>query len=455
MRAEHGRRRSDESELARRTEPLATSRPGVYDELFALQRSAGNAAVARLLQRQGWDDARKGGWNEAPRSVTGTQRIPVKGLKKGNQSEDPQGHTKESAKGRAIVIVPDGIDLSKEVDVLLHFHGWAEGGFRERKTKGDQGQGPAGSVHDVENDRLPQQLAAKGRNIVGVLPQGTDFSSFGISDPQGYVTDALALAAAELPSVLPKLIGPIKFTPGRIIVSGHSGGGVQAAAAAGKLTETAPADDAAWVRSTPIFLFDAINGTTELGTVADMAIRWLEADLVRLNASSTPDALLDRRGIKLRSTHSNSYDRYKALNVGDGSYTYKGKLVTISKKQSLKGRIDEWFDTRKGGFGAGLTSAVVTKWRAQYDVPEKELGGAHEQTVGTGRTTEEEGKKRLPAPAGVTGPSKTVGVPEYSGGGAIDESLSKLPILVPPPPPPKHTQTEGRPDAEDAEAAYA
>ena len=44
-----------------------------------------------------------GGWNEAPRAVTGTQRIPVKGLKKGNQSEDPQGHTKESAKGRAIV----------------------------------------------------------------------------------------------------------------------------------------------------------------------------------------------------------------------------------------------------------------------------------------------------------------------------------------------------------------
>ncbi|MGZ8634224.1 MAG: hypothetical protein ACXWZZ_10295, partial [Solirubrobacteraceae bacterium] len=60
-------------------------------------------AAARLLQRQGWEDARVGGWNEAPRAVTGTQRIPVKGLKNGNQSEDPQRHTKESAKGRAIV----------------------------------------------------------------------------------------------------------------------------------------------------------------------------------------------------------------------------------------------------------------------------------------------------------------------------------------------------------------
>lgn len=228
-----------------------------------------------------------------------------------------------------------------------------------------------------------------------------------------------------------------------------------AAAAATKLSATAPADDAAWVRSTPLFLFDAINGTAELGTVVDLVVKWLEADLVRLNASSDADKLLDRRGIKLRSTHSASNDRYRALNVGDGSYKYKGKTVTISKEKSLKGQIDDWFDTRKAAFGAKLTSSVVTKWRAQYDVPEKELGGTHEHTVGTGHTAEEEKKARLAAPAGVTGPSKTVGVPEYSSGGNLDESLSKLPVLVPPPPPPKHAQLEDQPDPEDAETAYA
>ncbi|MDP9294904.1 MAG: hypothetical protein M3O90_10870 [Actinomycetota bacterium] len=423
--------------------------------MLALQRTAGNAAVARLLQREK-GEPRKGGWNEAPRAVTGTQRIPIKGLKKGNQANDPQDFTDEYAAGRAVVIVPDGVDLSQEVDVLLHFHGYWAGGYRERKTKGDQG--PAGSVHDVEDDRIPQQLASKGRNIVGVLPQGTNKSGFGISDPEGYVKDALALAAAVLPSLLPKLTSPVTITPGRIIVTGHSGGGPAASAAAAKLTATAPADDAAWARATPMFLFDAINGTGELATVAGLVKQWLEADLVRLNASSNPDKLLDRRGIKLRSTHSANYGAYKALNVGDASYTYKEKLVTISKKQSLKGQIDTWFTDRAGAFGSGLTSAVVTKWRGQYDVPEKEQGGAHEYTLGTGKTAEEEGKARLPSPAGVTAPSKKVpapGVPEYSGGGNLDESLSKLPVLVPPPPAPKHTQIEGAPDAEDADTAYA
>jgi pimeloyl-ACP methyl ester carboxylesterase len=451
MRAEHGRRRTDDRELARRAETVAPPRPTARDEVLALQRSAGNAAVARLLRSP--KEPREGGWNEKGRAVTGTQRIPVKGLKQGNKAKDPQGFTDESAAGRAVVIVPDGVDLDKEVDVLLHFHGWWAGGLRERKEK--DVQGPAGTVHDVEDDRLPQQLASKGRNIVGVLPQGTNKSGFGNIDPQSYVTDALALAAADLPSLLPKLKSPVKITPGRIIVSGHSGGGVAATAAAATLTAKAPADDAAWVRATPMFLFDAINGTAELKAVADLARQWLEADLVRLNASSDPDKLLNRRGIKLRSTHSADYGPYKVLNVGGGSYTTNsGDVVTRTKKQSLRGQIDTWFTDRAGAFGAS-TAAVQTKWREQYEVPEKETGGKHEYTLGTGKTAEEEGKARLPSPAGLTGPSKKAGVPGYSAGGNLDEALSKLPVLEPPPPPPKHTELEDTPDPQGADTAYA
>ena len=44
--------------------------------------------------------------------------------------------------------------------------------------------GPKGSVHDVEADVIPQQLAASGRNMVSILAQGksTGLSRFGISD---------------------------------------------------------------------------------------------------------------------------------------------------------------------------------------------------------------------------------------------------------------------------------
>ena len=77
--------------------------------------------------------------------------------------------------------------------------------------------------------------------------------------------------------------------------------------------------------------------------------------------------------------------------------------------------------------------------RAQYDVPDQAVSGGHEATVGTG-SLETDPKKRDAAPAGLTDASKTAGVPGYSGGGHLEESLSKLP--PPPPPPPKHAELE-------------
>ena len=46
--------------------------------------------------------------------------------------------------------------------------------------------------------------------------------------------------------------------------------------------------------------------------------QWLDADLARLKVSSDPVALLKRRAIKLRSTHTNSA-LYTATNLG-GKY---------------------------------------------------------------------------------------------------------------------------------------
>ena len=301
-------------------------------------------------------------------------------------------------------------------------------------------------MHDVEVDRIEQQLAHSGRNIIGVLPQGTSAATFDIADPQAYVRDVLAKAAAKLS--VPAI------TSGRIIVSGHSGGGRPAVAAATKLTATAPTTDDEWFNQPPLFLFDGINGPKECNAIGDLMDKWLDADLARLKATSDPVALLKRRAIKVRSTHTNS-DLYTATNLGgkydtevadgvDENNKPKTKTVTttIGPGRSLKGRIDGWFAKHKTELGA-----LAAPLRPQYDVPDQAVSGSHEATVGTG-SLETDATKRNPAPAGLTDASKTAGVPGYSGGGHLEESISKLPS-PPPPPPPKHTGLEA-PELDEA-----
>ncbi len=50
----------------------------------------------------------------------------------------------------------------------------------------------------------------------------------------------------------------------------------------------------------------------------------------------------------------------------------------------------------------------------------------HEQTVGTGKSPEGAKESRLAAPSGLTGASKTAGVPDYKGGGHLEQGLKKL-----------------------------
>jgi hypothetical protein len=432
----------------RAPEPAASRAASV----LALQRTAGNAAVAKLLRRdkQG-EPPRAGGWNEGERDVAGTKRIPIDGIKSGNQKPDLKAESKEGAAGKAIVIVPDGVDLTAKPDVLLFFHGMGNLGYRER-IKDDDARGAEGTVHDVEADRMEQQLAHSKRNIVGVLPQGTNAATFDVADPQAYVTEVLGLAAA-------KLSAPA-FTAGRIIVSGHSGGGRAAVAAATTLTATAPATDAEWVKAPPLFLFDGINGPNETNAIGDLMEKWLDADLARLKASKDPAALLKLRAIRLRSTHTSS-DLYTATNIGGkyanqvadgvddlGKPKTKTVILEIAKGRSLKGRIDGWFS--KHGAELGPVEAAL---RAQYDVPDQAVAGGHEATVGTG-SLEKDPTKRGGAPSGMTGPSQKAGVPGYSGGGHLEDSLSRLPpdaLIPPPPPPPKHAEL----DEADSEAQYA
>ena len=140
----------------------------------ALRDRRALTATSRVA-RAGWGEAQ--GWNKASRAVTGTQRIPIAGLSQGHKTKNPSKHTDEFAgdtdSGRAIVVVPDGTDFwGGKLEVLLLFHGMGESvgiGYRERTTEDKEGAGGIGTVHDVEADLIPQQLASSGRNMIAIL----------------------------------------------------------------------------------------------------------------------------------------------------------------------------------------------------------------------------------------------------------------------------------------------
>jgi hypothetical protein len=219
-----------------------------------LHRGAGNRAVAGLLrppagavQRAvGWKDASKQGraWNADERSVGKIRRIPLEGLSEGLSANrrdelarrwvwDDEAKTKghwemettripglssEPAKGRAIVLVPEGLDATKGIEVLVFLHGFTEdlgrpyAGWRtltdpppstagmskakaERLKRLRQGVDPtelpgapdAAPVRDVALDQAEQQLEESGeKQLVIVLPQGGLHSQFGKEGDQNF-----------------------------------------------------------------------------------------------------------------------------------------------------------------------------------------------------------------------------------------------------------------------------
>ena len=426
---------------------------------------AARSQSGRILQRQGWSDAREGGWNEGVRKIGSTWRIPVEGIGRGNQApgvaiptrKDPVVDTPESAAGRAILLVPPTAKLADGVEVLLQFHGH-DVGYRERTGKSRFGVDP-GTVRDVEEDLLPQQLEASKRSMIAILPQGTRSSGFAITDPAGYVDEVLALTVPILNAV-DRSLKLKKVGVRRIVVSGHSGGGPQTVGAARAL-EPAKATQEQWLRSPPMLLFDALNGLGEVGVAAAMVERWLDADLAILTAAGAgAPGLLAQRGLKLRSTYSNS-DLYSATNIG-GTYkamvpettteTIDGKAVTKTRKvettitiapaASLKGRIDAWFRKHRSQLAAldklappktdpGERTPTETL-SAQYRVDS--VGGSHDFTLGSGHkaTDAERTGTATPAP---TAPA--LGVPAAPTDGNLATTLALLgpPAALMPPAP--------------------
>jgi hypothetical protein len=138
---------------------------------------------------------------------------------------------------RVALFVPKGFRAHRKIDFVVHFHGWGNN-----------------VTNALREYRLAEQFAAAGRNAILIVPQGpfNASDSFGgkLEDPGGFarfIDEALETLRAN---------GVIDSgTPGRIILSCHSGGYevVSAILANGGLTEN--------IRE--VWLFDALYGRTE------------------------------------------------------------------------------------------------------------------------------------------------------------------------------------------------
>jgi hypothetical protein len=117
----------------------SAGRPAVGASLLGLQAAAGNAAVAELVQlarvqrdSAGWEDAKKQGhyWNAGQRTVGAVDRFPLQLASGGFPDEGLDAEsakmTSESARNRAIALVPRGLKPQDPVTVFLHFHGHVE-----------------------------------------------------------------------------------------------------------------------------------------------------------------------------------------------------------------------------------------------------------------------------------------------------------------------------------------
>jgi hypothetical protein len=418
---------------------LSSNPTGVGSRSFAgaeafldLQRTHGNAFVQRLVQMQrsspsitgviarqpkppdpGWSDAPKKGLNELVTTVDekgnivagkaaskGVWRVPVEGLSRGFQKVD-KGPAFESPGGKAVALIPNIVnptapDKEKKVpvDVLLHLHGHGVG-YRELEPGKSDSPGvlKAGQLRDVELYQMEQQLLthvnASNRLIVAVLAQGSERSNFGnlSSDSDAYLKEVFA-------KLIPKYL-PNGAIPGRVIVSGHSGGGPTAMAIAAKAG-----------KRTDVLLFDAINfacvkeekkvdgktvtdknekpvmvcksptvcASNEYGTARQWVTKKIDADMKNLDGKTEAQQITE---LKTNGTRFRGYTSQSLANKDTCSYGFwYNKLKTDIETTITKLKV---------------SAAVRNQLRQNYQVQEakgltgfKKINEPHERVMGQG-----------------------------------------------------------------------
>jgi hypothetical protein len=346
--------RKDPSEP--RTPAPAPAAEAPLRELIALQRSAGNAVVARALL------ARVGGWkgggvdpkspNAGEMTVTekggkSARRIPIQGIPEGNVADDLQDtasqekvekdgekktinhpvseRTSESAAGgRAIVIIPTGIPLSEktELDVLVHLHGHTTGMRKSGKT-----------TRDLGAEHIEEQVAAAAagrRPLIAVLPQGKFHSSFGRKgksfDPTDYL-DSVWKILGDIGAWDDKDKPPKR---GGLMLSSHSGGDAALEDMLGK-GEKAGKGEVADLEG--LFLLDTMYGSSDAAKIVSFVKFRIGRDMTQLSdmkkAGKTENERvkwIKEHGFRLRLAHSGGHYKPQMTTVENAVIDFLGQV---------------------------------------------------------------------------------------------------------------------------------
>ena len=230
-------RRADDRLVTTRGTAADRSVPAYAGRLLALQRTAGNAAVGRLMRDVGWPKTGKSSPNHGKTSpAPGVDRYPLYDPTLGGSTdrsltdEIKKKVTDEESGNRAVVLVPSDLKQDGFVQVWLHFHGSNRAGYRlEGRTVRD-----LDADKDRSDEQLSKSIAEKGdTQIVVIMPQGSFASTpdFGdaVTDPAGYVTRVLGILEKDT---------HIKIKQKGLVLTGWSFGGNYIAGLAEKEAQT-------------------------------------------------------------------------------------------------------------------------------------------------------------------------------------------------------------------------
>jgi predicted nucleic acid-binding Zn-ribbon protein len=332
----------------------------------ALQRNSLQAGTT-LIQRQpktnvqfqpGWHDASDASWNKGEVQIGSIKRIPIDGLKHGNQQayEDTsaRGSTKVSASGKAIVLQHESFKNNPQqpAKVLLHLHGFGAGyrqldsrqelesqladlrrerdGYKKEKAAAVK-IGDRAKVKEMQgklNQIRPKIISLSGRikhwklDFAGVLQPGQvrDIELYRMEQqlnalqkpqtmvilPQGTSKSKFGTIGAQPTQYVDEVMGKLKITKYKLALSGHSGGGhtvrqILEGKEANKINE--------------IVLFDA-NWYKEFSTAEAWLNKQIKADaqaVSRMSTISEIDAYFSTRPIFRAYFSPNYAGRYKAI----------------------------------------------------------------------------------------------------------------------------------------------